>query len=182
MCSVVGEHSVGFLGLLHLIRSLFLFLMSSLDLGGFQKKRVDPRLRLLAERCLAFNERGLYVLVGDKAHEQVATFYSLLQKLQTNRKEALVTSSGVLWCYKERLSGLSSNSQKRSNQLKEKVKKGYYNPLVDDQVCHFLETGSVSYCKYKDTERILGKTFSMCVLQVKILGNFGCHVFSFSGF
>lgn len=30
----------------------------------------------------------------------------------------------------------------------------------------FVETGGVSYCLYKDSERVLGNTFGMCILQV----------------
>jgi tRNA(Met) C34 N-acetyltransferase TmcA len=30
----------------------------------------------------------------------------------------------------------------------------------------FLETSDITYCLYRDSERVLGNTFGMCILQV----------------
>ena len=35
-----------------------------------------------------------------------------------------------------------------------------------DPLSLFLETAGLTYCLYKDSERILGTTFGMCILQV----------------
>lgn len=40
------------------------------------------------------------------------------------------------------------------------------DPEKVDPFSLFLETGGLTYCQYKDSERILGNTFGMCILQV----------------
>lgn len=50
------------------------------------------------------------------------------------------------------------------------MKKLIQRSLLDtdkaDQFSLFLETSGITYCLYRDSERILGNTFGMCILQV----------------
>ncbi|GKE05821.1 RNA cytidine acetyltransferase 1 isoform X1, partial [Tanacetum coccineum] len=34
-----------------------------------------------------------------------------------------------------------------------------------DEFSLFLQTTKITYCKYKDSEKILGNTYGMCILQ-----------------
>jgi N-acetyltransferase 10 len=45
---------------------------------------------------------------------------------------------------------------------------GLLDPEKVDPFSLFVETGGLTYCLYKDSERILGNTFGMCVLQVSL--------------
>ncbi|OMO55941.1 hypothetical protein CCACVL1_26892 [Corchorus capsularis] len=70
----------------------------------------------------------------------------------------------VLWCYKDKLE-LSSHKKKRAKQMKKLMQRGLLDPEKVDPFSLFVETGGLTYCLYKDSERILGNTFGMCILQ-----------------
>lgn len=61
---------------------------------------------------------------------------------------------------------LCSHKKKRKKQLKKLMQRGLLDPERADPFELFVETGGVSYCLYKDSERVLGNTFGMCILQV----------------
>lgn len=46
------------------------------------------------------------------------------------------------------------------------MQRGLLDPEKVDPFSLFVETGGLTYCLYKDSERILGNTFGMCILQV----------------
>jgi N-acetyltransferase 10 len=103
----------------------------------------------------------------------------------------------VLWCYKDKLElsrfilhfillyyffeldiGFNcfmwiyvwcSHKKKRAKQVKKLMQRGLLDPEKVDPFSLFLETGGLTYCLYKDSERILGNTFGMCILQVSKL-------------
>ncbi|CAK9137393.1 unnamed protein product [Ilex paraguariensis] len=45
------------------------------------------------------------------------------------------------------------------------MQRGLLDPEKVDPFSLFVETGGITYCLYKDSERILGNTFGMCILQ-----------------
>lgn len=49
------------------------------------------------------------------------------------------------------------------------MQRGLLDPEKVDPFSLFVETGGITYCLYKDSERILGNTFGMCILQVYFL-------------
>lgn len=49
------------------------------------------------------------------------------------------------------------------------MQRGLLDPEKVDPFSLFVETGGLTYCLYKDSERILGNTFGMCILQVAFL-------------
>ena len=59
-----------------------------------------------------------------------------------------------------------SHRKKRAKQVKKLMQRGLLDPEKVDPFSLFLETGGITYCLYKDSERILGNTFGMCILQV----------------
>ncbi|KAK9836541.1 hypothetical protein WJX74_002758 [Apatococcus lobatus] len=122
------------------------------------RKKVDPRIRTLVDNCVQLHQRGLLVLVGDKGSEQVVNLHYLLSR-------ALVKSRpSVLWCYKKDLE-YSSHRKKRERQVSRKKRQGLLDPEKEDPFTLFIASTTIRYCFYKDTHRILGNTFGMCVLQ-----------------
>lgn len=47
--------------------------------------------------------------------------------------------------------------------------RGQLDPEKLDAFSLFLDVGNVTHCLYKDSERILGNTFGMCILQVLLI-------------
>lgn len=46
------------------------------------------------------------------------------------------------------------------------MQRGLLDPEKVDPFTLFVESGNITYCLYKDSDRILGNTFGMCILQV----------------
>jgi N-acetyltransferase 10 len=80
-------------------------------------------------------------------------------------KSRVKSRPSVLWCYRSRLE-ISSHRKKRAKQLKKLMQRGLMDPDKADPFSLFLETSDITYCQYKDSERVLGNTFGMCILQV----------------
>lgn len=59
-----------------------------------------------------------------------------------------------------------SHKKKRAKQIKKVMARGLLDPERVDAFTLFVESGDITYCLYKDSERILGNTFGMCILQV----------------
>jgi tRNA(Met) C34 N-acetyltransferase TmcA len=59
-----------------------------------------------------------------------------------------------------------SHTQKRVRQIKKKMVQGLLDPEKEDIFSLFVAGTDISYCYYHESERILGRTFGMCVLQV----------------
>jgi len=69
-----------------------------------------------------------------------------------------------LWCYKDTLF-VSSHKKKRLRQSKKKIITGDLSKEELESFETFVNTSRLTHCKYKDSERVLGNTFGMCVLQ-----------------
>uniref|UniRef100_A0A452GY11 RNA cytidine acetyltransferase n=1 Tax=Gopherus agassizii TaxID=38772 RepID=A0A452GY11_9SAUR len=123
-----------------------------------QRKKVDNRIRVLIENGMAERHRTLFVLVGDHGKDQVVILHHMLSKA------AVKARPSVLWCYKKEL-GFSSHRKKRMRQLQKKIKSGTLNLNQDDPFELFVAATNIRYCYYKETHKILGNTFGMCVLQ-----------------
>lgn len=50
--------------------------------------------------------------------------------------------------------------------------RGLLDQELADHYTLFLATEDITYCLYKDSDRILGNTFSMCILQVLMSASF----------
>lgn len=133
------------------------------------KKKVDGRIKTLVENIVKRRHRGLFVVIGDKAHEQVVNLHYLLSKcLETTRPS-------ILWCYKSNLH-LSSHKAKRQKQIQKLTNRGLLDSSKDDPFTVFVACTKIRYCYYHETQKILGNTFGMCVLQVR------CVKMCFEGF
>ncbi|EGG03283.1 uncharacterized protein MELLADRAFT_49560 [Melampsora larici-populina 98AG31] len=122
------------------------------------RKRLDPRIQSLIKNSIKTNHRSFFIILGDKSKDQVVNLHFLLsQSRHTSRPN-------VLWCYKKEL-GFTSNRKKREQKIKRDVKKGQREIGDMDPFELFVSLTDIRYTYYKDTEKILGQTFGMVVLQ-----------------
>lgn len=124
------------------------------------KKKIDQRIRTLIENGVQCRHRSLFVMVGDQGQNQVANLHYILSKAQVAKRPS------VLWCYKKEL-GFSSHKKKRMRQMKKKKSIGLLDAarLEEDPFELFLSSTDIRYTYYHETDRILGNTYGMCVLQ-----------------
>ncbi|XP_051183316.1 RNA cytidine acetyltransferase 1 [Lolium perenne] len=122
------------------------------------RKKVDERIRTLIENGVRQRQRSMFVIVGDKSRDQIVNLNYMLAKSRVKSRPS------VLWCYRSRLE-ISSHRKKRAKQLKKLMQRGLMDPDKADPFSLFLETSDITYCQYKDSERVLGNTFGMCILQ-----------------
>ncbi|XP_068651876.1 RNA cytidine acetyltransferase 1-like [Aristolochia californica] len=122
------------------------------------RKKVDERIRTLIENGVKTRHRSMFIIVGDKYRDQIVNLYYMLSKAVVKSRPT------VLWCYKDKLD-ISSHKKKRHKQLKKNMMNGTMDPEKADAFSLFLESVGFTYCLYKDSERILGNTFGMCILQ-----------------
>ncbi|KAL7750286.1 N-acetyltransferase 10 [Sorochytrium milnesiophthora] len=123
-----------------------------------QRKKVDPRVRSVLQQGIANNHRSFFVIVGDKGRDQVVNLHLFLSKARVTARPS------VLWCYKKDL-GFSSHRKKRIKQIKRQVERGQRDPDTDDPFELFISSTDIRYTYYKETHKVLGQTFGMCVLQ-----------------
>jgi len=51
-------------------------------------------------------------------------------------------------------------------ETKNKLKRGLIEPDEENPFELFIASNQIEYCYYKESERILGRTYAMCILQV----------------
>ncbi|TRY75386.1 hypothetical protein TCAL_06345 [Tigriopus californicus] len=122
------------------------------------RKKIDNRLRILIDNGVQSGHRSIFVVVGDKGRDQVPILHHMLAKT------AVKARPNVLWCFKKEL-GFSSHRQKKMKQLQKKIKHGKFDVKEDDPFELFIAATNIRYCYYKDTHKILGNTYGMCILQ-----------------
>jgi N-acetyltransferase 10 len=59
-----------------------------------------------------------------------------------------------------------SHKEKRAKQIKKLIQKGLLDPEKADAFSLFLQSGDLTHCLYKHSEKVIGNTYGMCVLQV----------------
>jgi N-acetyltransferase 10 len=122
-------------------------------------KKIDSRIKVLIENGVATQHRSLFIIVGDKARDQIP----ILHHIQS--QASVKTQPSVLWCYKKEL-GFTTNRAKRKKRIERKMKIGGNTDFNhDDPFERFVASTTVRYCYYAETHKILGNTFGMCVLQ-----------------
>lgn len=104
---------------------------------GTMRKKVDSRVRTLIENGVELRHRGLIVLVGDNAREQVVNLHYMLSKA------AVKARPSVLWCYKKEL-GFTTHRKKRIRAIKKMAARGLVDPDKDDPFELFISSTSIS--------------------------------------
>ncbi|KAH7352706.1 hypothetical protein KP509_19G059500 [Ceratopteris richardii] len=122
------------------------------------KKKVDERIRALIENGVKSRHRSVFVIVGDKGRNLVVFLHQMLSRA------VVKANPSVLWCYKKELF-LSSHKKKRMKQVKKMMQRGLMDSIKEDPFSVFVASTEIRYCYYAETEKILGNTFGMCVLQ-----------------
>ena len=54
-------------------------------------------------------------------------------------------------------------------QISKMAKRGLLDADSEDPFSLFVASTDIRYCFYRDTDKVLGNTFGMCVLQVRWL-------------
>ncbi|CAG2104312.1 unnamed protein product [Medioppia subpectinata] len=121
-------------------------------------KKLDNRLKVLIENGIACGHRSMFVIVGQKAKDQVVILHEMLSKCLVRSRPT------VLWCYKKEL-GFSTHRKKRMRQMQKKIKSGADMDNEEDLFMTFVAQTNIRYCYYNETHRILGQTYGMVVLQ-----------------
>ncbi|PWN18549.1 DUF699-domain-containing protein [Microstroma glucosiphilum] len=123
------------------------------------RKQLDPRIQTLIRTNVATHHRSFFVLVGDRARDQVINLHLLLSQARHTARP------NVLWCYKKDL-GFTTHRKKREAKIKRDIKRGIREKGdSQDPFELFVGTTDIRYCYYKDTPKILGRTFGMLILQ-----------------
>ncbi|KJP86496.1 hypothetical protein AK88_03872 [Plasmodium fragile] len=121
------------------------------------KKKVDGRIKTLVENNVALGQRSMFLVIGDQGKNVVVNFYFLLNRLASR-------THNILWCYKKKLD-FATSKKKRFREMKKKIKKGTFDATIDNNFDAFLKSANIRFCFYNETKKVLGKTYSMCVLQ-----------------
>ncbi|XP_034194946.2 RNA cytidine acetyltransferase l(1)G0020 [Osmia lignaria lignaria] len=122
------------------------------------RKKIDNRIRVLIENGVNTGHRTLFIVIGEKARDQIVLLHHMLSKSVVKARPS------VLWCYKKDL-GFSSHRKKRMKSIQKKVKSGKLDVNEDDPFELFVVSTNIRYCYYHETHKILGNTYGMCVLQ-----------------
>jgi N-acetyltransferase 10 len=99
------------------------------------------------------------VVVGDRQKDVIVNLYHILLNVDVKLNKS------VLWAYKNKLLGFSSHRKKREKKIKSEIKRGIRDIDTEDPFELFVSTQNIRYVYYKETEKILGNTYGMCILQ-----------------
>lgn len=123
------------------------------------KKAIDSRIPALIRNGVQEKKRSFFVIVGDKARNQLPNLHYLMSAADIKMNKS------VLWAYKHKLMGFTSHRQKREAKIKRDIKRGVREANTEDPFELFVSLQNIRYVYYKETEKILGNTYGMCILQ-----------------
>lgn len=123
------------------------------------KKAIDARIPALIRNGVQEKQRSFFFIVGDKARNQLPNLHYLMMSAD------LKMNKSVLWAYKKKLLGFTSHRQKRENKIKKDIKRGIREANDQDPFEAFISNQHIRYVYYKETDKILGNTYGMCILQ-----------------
>lgn len=123
------------------------------------KKAIDSRIPALIRNGAQEKKRSFFVVVGDRQKDVIVNLYHILLNVD------IKLNKSVLWAYKNKLLGFTSHRQKREKKIRKEIKRGIRDADTDDPFELFVSTQNIRYVYYKETEKILGNTFGMCILQ-----------------
>ncbi|EGW34245.1 uncharacterized protein SPAPADRAFT_49303 [Spathaspora passalidarum NRRL Y-27907] len=123
------------------------------------KKAIDARIPSLIRNGVQEKQRSFFIIVGDKARNQLPNLHYLMMSSD------LKMNKSVLWAYKKKLLGFTSHRQKREAKIKKDIKRGIREVNEQDPFEAFISNQHIRYVYYKETEKILGNTYGMCILQ-----------------
>lgn len=135
------------------------FSLYSLSIYAMGKKAIDSRVPALIRNGVQEKQRSFFFIVGDKARNQLPNLHYLMMSAD------LKMNKSVLWAYKKKLLGFTSHRQKREAKIKKDIKRGIRDVNEQDPFEAFISNQHIRYVYYKETDKILGNTYGMCILQ-----------------
>ncbi|KAL8777475.1 MAG: hypothetical protein Q9213_007844, partial [Squamulea squamosa] len=123
------------------------------------KKALDSRIPALIRNSIQEKKRSFFVVVGDHAKDVIVHLHYIMSSVNIKQNKS------VLWAYKKDLLGFTSHRKKRENKIKKETKRGIRETNTEDPFELFLALHNIRYVYYKETDKILGNTFGMCILQ-----------------
>ncbi|ALC49640.1 l-1-G0020 [Drosophila busckii] len=119
------------------------------------KKKIDNRIRVMIENGVKLGHRTMFIIIGDKARDQVPILYDILTKSTVKARPT------VLWCYKNKDEAISNHGKKRAK----KIAVGKVDVNEADLFDSFRVATTIHGRYYSETHAILGRTYGVCVLQ-----------------
>jgi N-acetyltransferase 10 len=123
------------------------------------RKAVDSRIPALIRNGVQEKKRSFIVVVGDRAKDVIVHLHYIMSSVDIKQ------SKSVLWAYKKDLLGFTSHRKKRESKIRKEVKRGIREANTEDPFELFVTLHNIRYVYYKETEKILGNTYGMCILQ-----------------
>ncbi|XP_015795903.1 RNA cytidine acetyltransferase-like [Tetranychus urticae] len=110
-------------------------------------KKIDSRIKLLLDSNNVQKKRSIFAICGEKPHLVVPILFNFLRK----------PKGTVLWCFKK-------SPAHKEKKLKNKFKKRRVDP-DEDPFELFIRSASIRWCYYNETDRILGNSYDLLVIQ-----------------
>ncbi|KAI5780735.1 putative nucleolar ATPase Kre33 [Peziza echinospora] len=123
------------------------------------KKKIDARIPALIRNGVQEKKRSFFIVVGDRGKDVILHLHYILGNCDPKQNKS------VMWAYKNKLLGFSSHRKKREAKIKQEVKRGVREANTEDPFELFISLTNIRYVYYKETEKILGNTYGMCILQ-----------------
>ncbi|QPG76232.1 killer toxin resistant protein [Brettanomyces nanus] len=124
-----------------------------------KKKILDARIPDLIRNGLQTRQRSFIIMVGDKSRDQIPNLHYLMMNTD------LKMNKSILWAYKKKLLGFTSHRKKREHKIKKDIKRGRREANELDPFEAFISNQQIRYVYYKESDKILGNTYGMLVLQ-----------------
>lgn len=123
------------------------------------RKAIDSRIPALIRNGVQEKKRSFFVVVGDRAKDVIVHLHYIMSSVDVKQNKS------VLWAYKKDLLGFTSHRRKRETKIKKEISRGIREPNEEDPFELFITLNQIRYVYYKETEKILGNTYGMCILQ-----------------
>jgi N-acetyltransferase 10 len=123
------------------------------------RKAIDARIPALIRNGVQEKKRSFFVAVGDRAKDVIVHLHYIMSSVDIKQNKS------VLWAYKKDLLGFTSHRKKREQKIRKEIKRGIREANTEDPFELFITLHNIRYVYYKETEKILGNTFGMCILQ-----------------
>lgn len=123
------------------------------------RKAIDSRIPALIRNGIQEKKRSFVVVVGDRAKDVIVHLHYIMSSFDVKQNKS------VLWAYKKDLLGFTSHRKKREAKIRKEVKRGIREANMEDPFELFVTLHNIRYVYYKETEKILGNTYGMCILQ-----------------
>ncbi|TWU73927.1 hypothetical protein ED733_004204 [Metarhizium rileyi] len=124
-----------------------------------ERKQLDSRIKALISNGMQEKKRSFFVVVGDRSKDTIVYLHHIMSNANIKHNKS------VLWAYKNKLLGFTSHRKKREAKIKKEIKRGIREVNDSDPFELFVSLHNIRYTYYKETDKILGQTFGMCILQ-----------------